>query len=104
MKVLREATTTSPSVCHLGHYKRLCTVINKSLESDKRKELKEIQAKIPGCFVAMITFMIYKEQDNMKIHRLRVIHIKKADYNFLTIVEWREAIQHVQQLGKINQG
>ena len=40
----------------------------------------------------------------MKIHQLQVIHIYEADYNFLVGVIWREAIQHTQQLGEINQG
>ena len=48
--------------------------------------------------------MIYKEQVNVKIHRLRVIYVYEADYNFLVGVVQRETIQHVQQLGKINQG
>ena len=48
--------------------------------------------------------MIYKEQGNVKIHGLRVIHMYKADYNFLVGVVWREAIQHAQQLREINQG
>ena len=48
--------------------------------------------------------MIYKEQGNVKIHQLQVIHIYEADYNFLIDVGWREAMQHAQQLGKINQG
>ena len=48
--------------------------------------------------------MIYKEQGNVKINRLRVIHIYEADYNFLIGAVWREAIQHAQKLGKINQG
>ena len=48
--------------------------------------------------------MIYKEQGNVKINRLRVIHIYEADYNFLIGAVWREAIQHAQELGKINQG
>ena len=42
MKVWREGTTTSPSGHHLGHYKSLFTVIDKSLECMERKELKEI--------------------------------------------------------------
>ena len=33
MKVWRESTTTSPSGRHLGHYKSLFTVIDKSLET-----------------------------------------------------------------------
>ena len=40
----------------------------------------------------------------MKIHRLRVIHKYESDYNFLVRELWREAIQHAQQLEKINQG
>ena len=40
MKVWREGTTTSPSGRHLGHYKSLFTVIDKSLEETDRKELK----------------------------------------------------------------
>ena len=48
--------------------------------------------------------MIYKKQGNVKIHRLKVIHIYEVDYNFLVRVVRREAIQHVQQLGKIKQG
>ena len=85
MKVWREGTTTSPSGRHLGHYKSLFTVIDKSLEATTKKELKEIQERIAGCYVAMINyairhkysykrwkqilnFMIYKEQGNVKIH------------------------------------
>ena len=41
MKVWREGTTTSLSGRHLGHYKSLFTVIDKSLEYDERKELKK---------------------------------------------------------------
>ena len=85
MKVWREGTTTSPSERHLGHYKSLLTVIDKSLEYDERTELKEIQERIAGCYVAILNyairhnysykrwkqilnFMIYKEQGNVKIH------------------------------------
>ena len=51
-----------------------------------------------------IELMIYKEQANVKIHRLQVIHIYEADYNFRIDVVWREAIQHAQLLEKITQG
>ena len=85
MKVWREGTTISPSGSHLGHYKSLFTVIDKSLEYDERKELKEIQERIAGCYVAILNyairhnysykrwkeilnFMIYKEQGNVNIH------------------------------------
>ena len=82
--------------------------------------MKEIQERIAGCYVAILdyeirhnysykrrkqilNFMIYKEQGNVKIHRLQVIHIYEVDYNFIIGAVWREAIQHAQKLGKINQ-
>ena len=46
MKVWREGTTISPNGRHLGHYKSLFTVIDKSREYDERKELKEIHERI----------------------------------------------------------
>ena len=58
MKVWREGTMTSPSGHNLGHYKNILTVIDKLLEYDERKELKEIQEKIAGCYVAMINSAI----------------------------------------------
>ena len=58
MKVWREGTTTSPSGRHLGHYKSLFTVINHSLESDNQKELKEIEERIAGCYVAILNYVI----------------------------------------------
>ena len=58
MKVWREGTTTSPNERHLGHYISLFTVIDKSLECDERKESKEIQEKIAGCYVAILNYVI----------------------------------------------
>ena len=91
MKVWREGTTISPSGCHLGLYKILFSVIDKSRECNERKELKEIQERIARYYVAILNytirtnysykrlkqilnFMIYKEQGNVRIHRLQVIH------------------------------
>ena len=92
----KESTTTSLSGRHLGQYKCLFTVIDKSLKVEERKELKEIQENIASCCAVIITyvishnysykrwkqilnFMIYKEQGNVKIHQLPVIHIYEAD-------------------------
>ena len=70
--------------------------------------MKEIQERIAGCYVAILNyaiqhnysykrwkqilkFMIYKEQGNVKIHQLRVIHIYEADYNFHIGAVWKMA-------------
>ena len=58
IKVWRKETSTSPSGRHLGHYKSLITVIDNSLESDDRKELRETQEKIAGCYVAILNYAI----------------------------------------------
>ena len=44
----------------------------------------------------ILNFMIYKEQGNEKIYRIRVIHIYKVDYTFLVDVVWQDVIQHAQ--------
>ena len=36
--------------------------------------------------------MILKEENNFKIHRLRVIYLYEADLNFLLGLKWKEAI------------
>ena len=58
IKVWKEETTRSPSGYYLGHYKSAFTVIDKSLESDDRKELKEIQERMAGCYVATLNYAI----------------------------------------------
>ena len=59
MKVWSKSTTLSPSWRHVGHYKSLFTIIDKSLKAEKRKELKEIQEGIAGCYVAIINCEIH---------------------------------------------
>ena len=59
MKVWRELTTTSPSGRHLGHYKSLVTVIDKSLKEEERRELKETQERIAGCYVTITNYAIH---------------------------------------------
>ena len=42
----------------------------------------------------VVNMMILKEENNTKIHRLRVIHLYEADYNLLLGVKWRNLIHH----------
>jgi hypothetical protein len=38
--------------------------------------------------------MLLKEPNNLRIHRLRVIHLYEADFNLLLGVKWRNIIHH----------
>ena len=76
MKVWRESTTTCPNGRHLGHYKSLFAVIDKSLESEERKELKEIQERIAEYYVALINYEIrhnysYKRWKNIEFYDMQ---------------------------------
>ena len=85
MKAWRESTTTSPSGRHLGHYKLLIAIIDRSLDKEERKRLQQIQQDIMSCYIGVINYtikhcyslerwrtimnnMIYKEPGNVKIH------------------------------------
>ena len=100
MKAWKEKTSTSPSSRHLGHYKALVSTIERSLEDNEITDLKLIQTDIKKCYLGLINYcvhyqyclkrwktivnmMIYKEQSNVKIHRLRVIHLYKANQSTL---------------------
>jgi hypothetical protein len=48
--------------------------------------------------------MIYKEQGNVKIHRLRVIHLYEADLSLLWGVKWRERMHKALKIKPLHQG
>ena len=48
--------------------------------------------------------MIFKEPGNIKIHRTRVIHIYKADYNLSMGLKWRSAVFQAEEVDFLNQG
>ena len=48
--------------------------------------------------------MIFKEPMNFQIHRLRVIHIYKADFNLLLAVKWRQLLRSADDADLINKG
>ena len=48
--------------------------------------------------------MIHKEPDNVKIHRLRVIHLYEADLNFILGLKWKDAIHKAQTSGTLHPG
>ena len=92
MKVWREGTTTFPSGRHLGHYRSLFTVIDKSREYEERKELKEIQERIAGCYVVIHNYAIqhnysYKRREqtlNCNSFRKSKSKTQRTDFSKLT--------------------
>ena len=58
MRKWKETTGTSPSGCHLGHYKVLVSTIDCSLQEDATKDLKRIQHEIKMCYIGSINYCI----------------------------------------------
>ena len=123
IKIWREATTTSPSGRHLGRYKALYApgIPEDSDEPGEGISLKAKQEAIAALIVTLINYcirntyvldrwkkiinvMIFKEQGNFKIHRLRVIHIYEADFNLILAVKWRQLLRHADTQTLLNEG
>ena len=45
-----------------------------------------------------------KDPNNWKIHKLRVIHLYKADYSLMLAVHWRHALHLAEDKNLLNQG
>jgi len=120
-RVWRESTSTSPSGRHLGHYKALVTTIDRSLKEKEREKYRSIQDELIECYVGLINYsikhkyslvrwknivnmMIYKEEGNVKIHRLRVIHLYEADLGFLWGAKWGKAMKKAVKTKTLHQG
>lgn len=48
--------------------------------------------------------MLFKDPDNVKIHRTRVIHIYETDYNMVLGLIWRMALYQAEALKELNDG
>ena len=113
LRVWKESTTTSPSGVHLGHYKALISKHAYSYVQDDdegvkdgvkltelRDELNHMQNAIRQLHLQLINYalergysfqrwqkvansILFKEPNNIKIHRTRVIHLYEADYNLV---------------------
>ena len=131
LKVWSESTTTSPSGIHLGHYKAL--IARHSYNSDanddeltpefiaQRDELNFKQQELFNLHLEMINYTIekgysykrwqtiantilFKDPDNVRLHRTRVIHIYEADFNLMLGVKWRSAMHHAEDHRLLNDG
>ena len=121
-----ESTSTSPSGFHLTHSKALVASFNLDEESEEIQQLEQQRHDLIAWQVELLNLaisnkysmkrwqhivnvMILKEPNNLKIHRLRVIHLYEQDYNLILAVKWRQLIKdctnarllHPQQYGGV---
>jgi hypothetical protein len=128
LKIWSKSTSTSPSGLHLGHYKAL---ISRHQYSDidpddgelsaKRDKWNRMQQKLLDIHVRMLNYalergytyqrwhtvanaILFKDNDNVRIHRTRVIHIYEADYNLSLGIKWRIALYQADALRELNDG
>jgi len=126
LQVWPEATTTSPSGLHLGHYKALIKKLTPPLDSDKSTQdfYKEIKDKQQCMFEAHHKLVNYalqrgfsyhrwqttsslilrKDINDFRIHRHHVIHLFEADYNLFLTTKWRQLLLRAEMLSLLNAG
>ena len=47
---------------------------------------------------------LFKDEDNIRIHRTRVIHIYEVDFNLMLGLKWRVAVYQAEALKALNEG
>jgi hypothetical protein len=111
IKSWSESTTTSPSGFHLGHSKVLLAEHNIALDSEaglllesQRDQLIQWQVQLINTALlhhytydrwkTIVNEMNLKEEGNVKIHQLRVIHLYEHDSNLVLGIKWRELIHN----------
>ena len=129
--VWSEAATTSPSGMHLGHYKALIAKHSFSIDlpddeltpefcaqrdevNSKQKDLFQIHLTLINYALqrgtsytrwhTIVNTILFKDPDNVRLDRTRVIHIYEADYNLALGIKWRTATQHAEEFNLINEG
>jgi exonuclease III len=131
IRVWTESTTTSPSGLHLGHLKSLIAkhsystdATDDELDEDFQRQRDELDFQQRELFNLHLTLLnyalqrgysyhrwqtvantiLFKDPDNVRIHRTRVIHIYEADYNLVLGVKWREAMYKAEDTSSLNDG
>ena len=131
IRVWKESTTTSPSGLHLGHLKALIARHSFSSDEDddelteefkaQRDELNFKQQALLDLQLTMLNYalergyaydrwktiantILFKDPDNNRIHRTRVIHIYESDYNLILGIKWREAMYRAEEANGLNDG
>ena len=52
----------------------------------------------------IVNSVLFKDTDNVKIHRTRIIHIYEADFNLMLGLKWRMAMYQAEALKTLNDG
>jgi len=93
-----EATSTSPSGRHLGHYRAMIT---HPIFSQMQVDLMNIAIQNGIAlqrWSKSVTVMIEKDQGDPKINRLRIIHLFEADYNLFLKLQWgKRLVRHAEE-------
>ena len=86
---------------------------SEATQTELRNELNHMQQSIRELHLQLINYalergysykrwqkkantILFKEQNNIKIHRTRVIHLYKADYNLVLGLKWRAALYQAE--------
>jgi hypothetical protein len=51
----------------------------------------------------VVNTILFKDPDNVRIHRTRVIHIYEADYNLMLGIKWRKALYQAEAFRELNE-
>jgi hypothetical protein len=114
----REATSTSPSGCHLGLRRITTTVCDEPILEDIRNDILQAQTDIinlpiqngisPQRWRTVVNAMLEKITGKPMLHKLRVIHILEADYNLaLKLIFGKRLLQNCEKhdtLGNLQDG
>ncbi len=126
LRVWCESTSTSPSGLHLGHNKvmlsrHMYSGIDSETEEDtaRRHKWNHMQGSQLRLHVQMLNYalergyayqrwcavvntILFKDPDNVRIHRTRVIHIYGADYILMLGIKWRKALYQAEAFRELN--
>lgn len=117
----KESTTTSPSGMHLGHARALIARHSLHPKSPEGKRLSAIQEDLIQAQVSMLNYsikhghsysrwknvvnvMIEKDPGDVRIHRLRVIHLYEHDFGLFLAIYWKRMLRASEARGTINAG
>ena len=84
----KESTSTSPSGRHLGHYRALIQDAELLLCFKRFLNIVLNHGILLPRWSKATNVMIEKDKGDPKIHRLRIVHLFEADFNFLLKVLW----------------